>query len=354
MTTQDQQTADPASGDTLARMARRHRAAAEARESAFHAALGQAFGRMAAQYDGLHARVTGVVRHTLSLAELLDLAEPGMFLSLLEGPQDRMGMVWLCPVAMAVGVDVQATGQVTPPDTGPAPRKPTRTDAALLSPMIDGFLRRAAERCAELPEAALVDGYVYGSFLDDPRPLGLMLEEASYEVMRLRVALGPDAIDAEWTLILPRPATPKAAAPPDAPADWGARMQAAVQASPVRLDAVLCSFTLSLRDTAALRRGDVLRIPESALEMLALDAVDGTRIAHGRLGQARGQRAVRLTAAPGTGRPAPGHGPPVISAPRIAPPAHDTQNPAAPPLAQDTATPPDPAPATDPPDAPPG
>ncbi len=286
----------------LGQMATRHRVAEAEARAKFAAALRVAFGRMGAECRGLEAVVQDVRVRQASLAEIIDMAEPGMFLSLLEGQGERMGLLMACPSVLAGMVEAQATGRVS--TTPPPMRKPTRTDAALLAPMIDAFLRLVEQRCAGLPEAVLVSDFVYGSFLEDPRPLGLMLEEGAYQVHHLRVALGFGARQGDWMLILPIADTsgrnPDTQPDADQEAkDWAARLEATVTASPVQIDAVLCRVQISLTEALRLRPGDMLRLPEAALESLSVETIGHAALGIGRLGQARGQRAVRLTAEPG-------------------------------------------------------
>ncbi len=287
----------------LGQMAVRHRAAAAQERAAFAATLRVAFGRMAAECPGLEGVVREVSIEQAGLGEVIEQAEPGMFLSLLEGQGERMGLIMACPAVLAAMVEARATGRVD--QCLPRPRRPTRTDAALLAPMIDAFLRLMESRCAELPQAGLVSGYVYGSFLDDPRPLGLMLDDGRYSMIRMQVSLGFGAKEGVWTVVLPLADPSDACAAPKAESDevardWRARLEAAVSSSPVQMDAVLCRVRISLTEALRLRPGDVLRLPESALESLALETITHQPMGIGRLGQARGQRAVRLTAEPGT------------------------------------------------------
>ena len=284
--------------DPLVRMARRNHAQAAQQQASFQAALSQAFGRMCARYPGLDGTVVEMSRRTVSLAELVDMTEPGVFLALLDGPEEAMGMVWLCPDALAALVEAQTTGQVSPPlaRDGP-PRMPTRTDAALIAPMVESFLDHAAERCADLPEGAEFGGFRYGSFLDDRRPIGVVLDDVDYRLLQLRISIAQGQVAGLWTLVLPCPA-PAGATRQDDTDDWDKRMVTAVENSPTELDAVLCRLTLTLNEALALSNGDVLRIPESSLETLGLAAKGGGVIATGRLGQARGFRAIRLTADP--------------------------------------------------------
>lgn len=290
--------------NVLTKMATRHRVAQAQERATFEAALRVAFGRMSAECPGLDGVVQDVTIRQGALAEVLDLAETGMFLALLEGQGERMGLAMACPVVLAGMVEAQATGRVDKSDV--PPRQPTRTDAALLAPMVDAFLRLTDARCADLPQAPLVAGYGYGSFLDNPRPLGLMLEEGKFNILHLRVTLGFGAKEGDWLVVLPEPEpiqphskADRGGGDADPDKDWQARLQEVISDSGVVLNSVLCRVQLSLTEALRLRAGDILRLPEAALEMLTLESIDQSALGIGRLGQARGQRAVRLTADPG-------------------------------------------------------
>ncbi|MCC5957221.1 MAG: FliM/FliN family flagellar motor switch protein [Natronohydrobacter sp.] len=313
---------DDARVDALRQMATRHQRAAAQDRAQLGACLRVAFGRMAADCPGLDAVVQKVDIRQGALAEVLDLMESGVFLALLEGQGDGIGLLTACPMLMAGMIEAQTTGRV---DTAmPARRKPTRTDAALIAPLIDAFLRQIDLRCADLPQADMVTGYVYGSYLDDPRPLGIVLDDGMYHILHLRISLGFGAKEGDVFLILPdTPAqTPKGKdAAPDinAERDWQARIETAISSSEVVLNAMLGRVRITLTDALRLRPGDILRLPESALETLTVETINRDAIGIGRLGQARGQRAVRLTADPGVLTDATG-----ATAPRIALPAQIT------------------------------
>ena len=305
--------------NALGKMATRHRVAQAQERAVFVAALRVAFGRMSADCPGLDGIVQDVTIRQGALAEVLDLAEPGMFLALLDGQGERMGLLMASAPVLAGMVEAQASGRV---DKGHAPpRMPTRTDAALLAPMIDTFLRLIESRCADLPQAAMVSGYGYGSFLDNPRPLALMLEEGVFHILHLRVALGFGAKEGDWFVILPDPEpSPRLSAQQNAAdagldQDWQERLHVAIGDSGVVLNSVLCRMQLTLTDALRLRAGDVLRLPDTTLETLTLESIAQTPLGIGRLGQARGQRAVRLTADPGLLVDATGASVPMIALP---------------------------------------
>lgn len=313
------QTDGAARENALATMATQHRVAQAQERAVFVAALRVAFGRMSADCPGLDGVVQDVSIKQGALAEVLDLAEPGMFLALLNGPSERMGLLIASAPVLAGLVEAQTTGRV---DQKAAPtRMPTRTDAALLAPMIDAFLQLVELRCAELPQAAMVSGYGYGSFLDNPRPLGLMLDDGPFHILHLRVALGFGAKEGDWFLILPDLDHLRQAngmnngtdADPDK--DWQERLHDVIIESGVVLNSVLCRVQLSLTDALRLRTGDTLCLQDSALETLTLESISHTPLGVGRLGQARGQRAVRLTADPGHLSDASGARVPLIALP---------------------------------------
>ena len=296
-------TENAARDNALTKMATRHRLAQAQERAVFLAALRVAFGRMSADCPGLDGVVQDVTIRQGSLAEVLDLAEPGMFLALLDGQDERIGLLMASPAVLAGMVEAQATGRVDKADS--ALRMPTRTDAALLAPMVDAFLRLIETRCLELPQSSIVSGYEYGSFLETPRPLGLMLDDGLFHILHLRVALGFGAKEGDWFLILPDRDHMAQSHPPDSGSDidpdkdWQERLHGVINESGVVLNSVLCRVQLSLTDALRLRSGDCLRLPDSALETLMLESIGHTALGIGRLGQARGQRAVRLTADPG-------------------------------------------------------
>jgi flagellar motor switch protein FliM len=62
------------------------------------------------------------------------------------------------------------------------------------------------------------------------------------------------------------------------------------------LDVVVGRVSLTLQALMALGVEDVLPLPRAGLERVSVEGANGACVAEGRLGQSRGQRAVRLTA----------------------------------------------------------
>ncbi|MCL4189201.1 MAG: FliM/FliN family flagellar motor switch protein [Rhodobacteraceae bacterium] len=284
-------------------------------------ALPLALARAAQDGIGLALTVERLEARRASLTELLELPPAGALLAIVEGPGESLGLVALAPEVLAAVIERQAIGRVTA--AAPATRRPTRTDAAMTAPLVDRFLAEFAAGLGPSPDAAWASGYRYASFLDDPRPLGLLLEDAGYRLFLAEVALGSPALKRGEVLIampaVPRaPTTPRrrdapapaaegvpaeTAAPRDraaedaaaaAAAAWARSLESVVLGAPAVLDAVLDRISLPIAAVLGLRPGSVLPLPSASIERLALEGPGGRRLAEGRLGQARGLRAIRV------------------------------------------------------------
>ncbi len=280
------------------------------------AVWGVALARAARLRLGLDLAVTAMADRRAALAEVLDLQPDRALIAVLEGPGETLGVLSLSPEVLAGLIERQTLGRVT--DMAPLPRRPTRTDAAMVGGLVDAALEAMDAALCASAERVWASGYRYASFLEDARPLGLMLEDVAYRVLQADVALEGGAKTGAILLMLP--ATGRAAAPAPSPAAAGAAaatlvFQAAmaeqVQASDARLDAVIARVRLPLSLAMALGVGEVIRLGTAAIDRIDLEGIDGVRIAGGRLGQNRGMRALRLTedampAARGVGGVVPG------------------------------------------------
>ncbi len=265
-----------------------------------------ALARAARDHLKLSLEVQTLVLERRSLGEVMDLPPERALIAVLEGPGEALGVIVLSPQVMAGFIEAQTTGRVKAAD---APtRKPTRTDAAMVMAVIDAALTGLERALAEEADLVWAGGFRYASFLDDPRPLGLLLEDEVYKVLHARVALAGGIRSGEILLALPaegrgqRPASK----PMDPAQDHGPVFRQAlaerVQGSHCRLEGVLARLVLPLADVLTLAEGAVLALPQAALDRISLEGLDGRRLAEGRLGQNRGMRAVRLS--DGVARPA--------------------------------------------------
>jgi flagellar motor switch protein FliM len=256
----------------------------------------------------LEFRSLTIARH--SLAEILEIVPDRALLALLDGPQGGLGVIMLGPTVTASLIEKQTLGRLSAQP--PSPRKASRIDAAMVAGVIDRALAGLDETLVEEADLSWAGGFRYASYLEDARPLGLMLEDEAYRILSAEVSLGAPGREGRVILVLPAegkgtaPAHPADAVDIEAP-QFTALLSAQVMKTDCRLDAVIGRITLPLRQIMSLQLGETLILPSAALDEVALETVEGRRVAGARLGQHRGMRAVKLTeaVAPRTAAPAP-------------------------------------------------
>lgn len=244
----------------------------------------------------LEVRQMSVLRH--SLAELLDLPPDRALIALLDGPASGLGLIMLSPPVMSALIEMQTLGRVS--DHPAAARKPTRTDAAMVAGVIDRALAGLEDALAEEADLVWAGGFRYASFLEDARPLGLLLEEETYRVMVAEVALAGGAKIGNVILALPadgrgeRPAAMPGTPDEAAMHQFSAALGAQVMEADCTLQAVIARVTLPIRQVMALAVGDLLPMAHAALDAVAVETTAGRRISTAKLGQNRGMRAVKI------------------------------------------------------------
>lgn len=233
-----------------------------------------------------------------NLAEILETVPERALLALLDGPAGGLGVIMLAPDVTAALIEMQTLGRLSAQP--PAARKPSRIDAAMVAGVIDRALVGLDATLADEADLAWAGGFRYASWLEDARPLGLMLEEDGYRVLSATIALGDVGREGQVILILPaegrgeRPAMtidPQASAAPL----FAQALQAQVMQTDCRLDAVIGRLTLPLRQIMDLAVGEVLVLPTAGIDAISLETIDGRRVAGARLGQHRGMRALKLS-----------------------------------------------------------
>ena len=234
-----------------------------------------------------------------SLAELLELAPERALIAVLEGPAEGLGILMLSPPVLSAMIEMQTIGRVS--TSAPPVRKPTRTDASMVADMIDQALQELESGLESDPDLIWAGGFHYASFLEDPRPLGLLLEEEHYRVLQAELRLGNGAKSGAVMLALPaegrgrapKPA-PTATPAPVAAALFSKALSDQLMRTEADIAAVLHRFTVPLSFVMALKTGDLVPLSTAALDRIVLEGLDGRPLASGRLGQNRGMRAVRL------------------------------------------------------------
>ena len=235
------------------------------------------------------------------------LDDAGLVL-LVEGADGRAGAAVLAPALVAGIVQHQTTGRVT--EGALEQRGFTATDAAIVAPLVEGMLERAAADLAQKPDAGWVEGLRFGARLEGIRQLALALRAPRFRVFRFAVELAGGARVGELALALPEPAPEATPEPEAAPAPG---LAIAAERAAVELAAVLHRLRLPLAEVSGFAPGTVLPLPADVLGRMTLTVRGGQAIAQVRLGRLDGMRAVLLPgpavtphpkAAPAENRPA--------------------------------------------------
>jgi flagellar motor switch protein FliM len=257
-----------------------------------------ALARAARDAMGLDLAVQKLTVTRASLAEIIEIAPDRSLVALLDGPAAGIGVVLLSPSVTSALIEMQAMGRLS--SQAPPARKATRIDAAMVAAVIDRALAGLEESLMEEADLTWAGGFRYGSFLDDIRPLPLLLEEEVYRVLSADVILGDAGRTGQIVLILP--AIGRAERPVIEGEDDGEDAQhfnralaTQVMQTDCLLDAVIGRVRLPLGRVMSLEIGEVLDLPLAGLDMIALETLQGRRLARARLGQNRGMRALKLT-----------------------------------------------------------
>ncbi|MFB2531803.1 FliM/FliN family flagellar motor switch protein [Paracoccus sp. p3-h83] len=272
-------------------------------------ALALALSRAADTDLSLPLRAHGVTPRALSLADLPEAIMDQALIAVLEGPGEALGIAALCPITVASLIEVQTMGRLSHRPV--TPRRPTRTDAALAAPFLDVVMAGFEDLLTGIAGQEWAAGYRFASFLDDPRPLGLMLEDGALRGLSADLTMGGDgqrqgrlllalpaqarltrAEPARGTVLHPATLAAQAAAA-RAAAQWQDDLQGRVMQAEVAITGVLARIALPLTQAMDLQPGALLPLPDGAAQDLRLE-VAGQVIATARLGQHRGQRALRL------------------------------------------------------------
>ncbi|HQU66662.1 MAG TPA: FliM/FliN family flagellar motor switch protein [Albidovulum sp.] len=281
----------------LRRMAQ---ASGDAAEDPARRVLATSVARAAEAVLGLPLAVDLVDVSAVTLADLPERLEDRALLALIEAPGERQGLAILSAGLVSAVIEVLTTGRMTPSE--PAPRRPTRTDAALSVGLIEGILAEtdAAAMAGDAPWAEWQGAFRYASSIEDPRLLPLILDDTRYHMIRcgLRLGLSGDRA-ASLSFVLPERRQPVSTALKSGEAQgWRDDLAGAVLGAEAEIIAVLARLQRPLAEVAALKPGSVLRLPDDALTHLRLEGAGRQLLARARLGQYRGYLAVRLTGAP--------------------------------------------------------
>ncbi len=268
--------------------------------------FGQAFAKSAQDLLKMPVTVVDAVELRTSLAELPERLAERSLLAVMDGPGEGLGLVALSPETLASLIEMQTTGRIGVAEV--QPRRPTRTDAAMSARFVDRLMAELELLLAADPAITWAGGFRYASFLDDPRPLGLLLEDTVYRVLRLTLGFG-DMAERRGTILMVVPAEGRGPVPahlgaagvtgadggvPDGSAEWSERIAEAVFGAEAQLEAILDRVSLPLSAVLALKPGAMLPLSKGAMTKLRIEGRGHRFVAWGRLGQCQGHLAVRV------------------------------------------------------------
>jgi len=156
-------------------------------------------------------------------------------------------------------------------------------------------LKLFAEYLAESSAAQWATGFGFDKHISSVRLLGLALEDVEYRLFHLPLDLGDGA--KQGMLMIGLPAEGVSAGLSGNNNDWSQTMQSVVGASHVNISAVLSRVQMALVDVQALKVGDLVPVPKSAVTSISMEGADGGVVGHARLGQQNGYRALRVCGA---------------------------------------------------------
>lgn len=274
------------------------------------AAIGRAFGRglrrAGGPFEGLGLQL-GTVSVTAMQnldAAIAALPENGLAAAL-EDAGGRRGLIGLSPGLVDALVEVQTTGRVEAADLPPRPV--TRIDETLTRDFIDLALAAFSQEAQGITARDWPERMGYGSRIRDRREITLLLPEGVYLI--LAAELGFDGVDrrAAFVMVFPQdPALARGEGPGRSkPVDavWQEARERILSEIRLPLDVILLRLTRPLAEVQRLAVDDLLPFAPADLAEVALENAEGRVLAHGRLGQLGGRRALRLPGAAPQGAP---------------------------------------------------
>jgi len=261
-------------------------------------ALRVALAQAAREVAGLDASAGAIEERRLTLEPMVaDLPEHAL-MALIEGPDSRFGLAVLDPDLVAALIEIQTTGRVVPHPA--VPRPPTRTDAILCADFLDRLLELVETRLTEAGHelAPALTGFRYALALGDLAAVPLTLDERPYRRLAGTVSLGEGAKTGQIQLILPFDPPGQGRQGAAEAEAFGAALRAQLLTTRAELSATLLRREMRLDALLALAPGSLIPVPRAALARIAIEDLDGRVVAHGRLGQSAGHRALRLDFAP--------------------------------------------------------
>ncbi|PZO67004.1 MAG: hypothetical protein DI498_04455 [Paracoccus denitrificans] len=251
-------------------------------------AVSMAVSRAAQKVHRLAVFVDRAESRQISLAELPELLPDHALLLLVEDQSGRLGVAALSSGLVGAIIEMQTLGRLAV--RGQPRRRATRTDAAIAADFVNAVL-------ADLPAEAGI-GWRQLSFVADPRPLCLLLDDQPHSHDMLSLRLGETGErNGALHLVLPvaEPAPVDAA---QIPAADNMPLTQPLGDCPLPMVGILARHKLRLGALRRLAPGDLIPLPRASLDQARLETASGQLVAMGRLGQSDGYHALRVGTGP--------------------------------------------------------
>lgn len=282
----------------MQRKARIGRDAQAARAMSLGRALRLTAAKQADQMMKLAVSALGVTRRCVAGEEVAGSLDKDWLILLMDGPGTQVAAAVLEPVLVAGLIQQQTMGRVTAVQQGAPVRQHTATDASLCAPFVEALLARAALLPEDPQDRALLQGYRFGVWAEEPRKAQLALEASDYEMVEVTLDLAAGVRAGRIMLVLPHPVR---AVPPPAQDDDAEPLQALggtlahnVMGLQAELMVALTRIRMPLQRVSALKPGDLLDLNLTTMAQALIIDGSGRAISRGTLGQIDGMRAVQV------------------------------------------------------------
>ncbi|MCR8825766.1 FliM/FliN family flagellar motor switch protein [Pseudosulfitobacter koreensis] len=274
----------------------------QARSVTVAKAMRLSIAKVAKDVFNMAMQAIGLVVEERSQEACIEMMDDIALLVLLDGPQGRVGAAMIDAGLVGGLIQQQTMGRVLPAMDDPRPM--TETDAAMCAPMLDALFERAANAVEDEADRALLQGYSFGVRAEEPRLVGMALEEPVYRVIRLTLDQARGARQGDLVLFLPPVADPddgtrSIADHAEVSAEGAtANLTDVVMHLEAELMVQLCQLRMNLADLTGLAAGDTLLLPLGTFPKTRIIAQSGKCLGTGTLGQVDGLRALKLDREP--------------------------------------------------------
>ena len=242
---------------------------------------------------GLGVNISSVAEHLQPLDDIIAGLDPALMLVELLSNDRLVGLVTLDTQMRAALLEMQTMGKMIA--MMPEDRMPTLTDKRMCEPLLDYLLQT-------LPQALIgtgCDGWIgtvtLGNLIKSARASQLRLTDCQYRILRMDSAFDVADRSGALQIILPVTVTEPEPDPQDAePVNWDELFRERIETSPATLDAILHRFDLPLGNAKDLQVGQLLPLPGCTVRSVQMVSSGGNVVAHAKLGQVGGKRAVRI------------------------------------------------------------